>query len=50
MDLTGAIICYSICALTVISMALHQPCPTQMAYGAKNYIAILTRAAHGMTY
>ena len=30
-------------------MVLHQPCPTQMAYWAKNYTAILTRATHGMT-
>ena len=25
-------------------------CPTQMAYWAKNHVAILTRAAHLMTY
>jgi len=28
---------------------LAQPCPTQMAYWAKNNLSILTRAAHWMT-
>jgi len=30
--------------------SLDQPCPTQMAYWAKNYVTILTRAAHWMRY
>ena len=29
---------------------LTQLCPTQMAYWAKNYATILTRAAHWMAY
>jgi len=29
---------------------LDQVCPTQMAYWAKTYVAILNRAAHSMTY
>ena len=28
----------------------HQPCPTQMAYWAKNYVTNLARAAHWITY
>ena len=28
---------------------LHQLCPTQMAYWAKNYVTILTRSAHWIT-
>jgi len=28
---------------------LDQLCPTQMAYWAKNYVIVLTRAAHWMT-
>jgi len=28
---------------------LEQPCPTQIAYWAKTYITILTRAAHWIT-
>jgi len=31
-------------------ICIAQLCPTQMAYWAKNYITILTRAAHWMTY
>jgi len=27
-----------------------QLCPTQMAYWAKNYVTILTTAAHWITY
>jgi len=30
--------------------ALDQLCPTQMAYWAKNYVIVLTRATHWMTY
>jgi len=29
---------------------LVQLCPTQMAYWAKNHVAILTRVAHLITY
>ena len=35
---------------TAYSFSLDQLCPTQMAYWVKNYITILTRAAHWMTY
>ena len=31
-------------------MCLAQLCPTQMAYWAKNYVTVLARAAHWMTY
>jgi len=31
-------------------MVLEQLCPAQMAYWAKNHVAILTKAAHLMTY
>jgi len=31
-------------------VVLDQLCPTQMAYWAKNHVAILTRTAHLMTY
>jgi len=32
------------------NVRLEHLCPTQMAYWAKNYVAILARAAHLMTY
>jgi len=31
-------------------VSFNQLCPTQMAYWAKNHVAILTRAPHVMTY
>jgi len=32
------------------SKFLEQLCPAEVAYWVKNYVAILTRAAHWMTY
>jgi len=31
-------------------LASIQLCPTEIAYKVKNYVTILTRAAHSMTY
>jgi len=36
--------------LVALNLLLNQLCPTQMAYWAKNYVIILTRTAHWMTY
>jgi len=30
----------------LLQFTVEQLCPTQMAYRAKNYVTILTRAAH----
>jgi len=40
---------YSHC-LATLAFILDQLCPTQMAYWAKNYVTVLTGAAHGMAY
>ena len=37
-------------ALDIDCKVLNQLCPTQMAYWDKNYVTILTRAAHWMAY
>jgi len=48
---TGKVFCESPFALhRQQPESISQPCPTQMAYSAKNYVTILIRAAHFMTY
>jgi len=37
-------------ATKLILIWLYQLCPTEMAYWAKNYVIISTRAAHWKTY
>jgi len=41
---------FTVFRYVIICKNLNQLCPTQMAYWAKNHVAILTRAAHLMTY
>jgi len=36
--------------VVVVVVCLEQLCPTEIAYRTKNYVNILTRAAHWMTY